>query len=82
MTPAHGDDPAHHPLITWATSHLYQHRAHVVPRGDGAALCGSPVDHLTGRRPANHRICPECALLWIGILYPAEPEEPLTDRIR
>lgn len=80
-----GDErlPVHRKMIGWGTSYYYRDRTHVVPRGDRITLCGLPVHDQSHDRPSRQRVCPECAVLWTQILYPAtdEPPDGDTDRL-
>jgi hypothetical protein len=64
----------------WGTNYAggpyYAGRAHVVRRMEPEiAMCGLPVQHITDRRPARpNRLCPECCLLTMALMFPAVEE--------
>jgi hypothetical protein len=62
--------------VVWGISRTYNGRAHVVPRGWKAGLCTLPVDDKFEQRPYGYRICPECAIAWVSIVFPAVPPDP------
>jgi hypothetical protein len=60
--------------ISWGLSRFYTTRVHLVPGQDTTALCALPTDTRLPRRPDNRRICPECALTFIALVFPSTPQ--------
>jgi hypothetical protein len=61
--------------VVWGINSTYPSRAHIVPRGMKAGMCTLPVNDQRGRRPHGHRICPECAIAWVAVIFPASRPE-------
>jgi hypothetical protein len=56
---------------TWAISDIYPGRAHLASVNHSRAVCGMPVDQIEACRPGSLRICPECAIGFVAICFPA-----------
>jgi hypothetical protein len=61
--------------VVWGVNSTYSSRAHIVPRGLKAGLCTLPTDDERERRPHGYRICPECAIAWVAVIFPAARPE-------
>lgn len=57
----------------WATNLLYPNRAHMVPNSRRVALCGLPIDRISQHRPQGPLVCPECAIAFVELAFPAIP---------
>lgn len=60
----------------WGTSSAFPSRAHLVWGGWSTAVCGLPVDQSHDRRRYGYRICPECAIGFVGAVFPTTPPLP------
>ncbi|QWF81061.1 hypothetical protein [Amycolatopsis sp. CA-230715] len=71
--------------LQWGVSPYYRERAHTALLGTDVSVCtrhlhdGQLVlDSLSTRRPVNLRICPECAVGSLALLYPVPSPRPRT----
>jgi hypothetical protein len=57
--------------LDWSVSDFYAGRAHLTPRYTTYSLCGLPVHARFPNRPRQPAIlCPECAIAFVGAIYP------------
>jgi hypothetical protein len=61
--------------VVWGISLIYKGRTHIVPRGWNTALCRLPVHDKREERPYGYRICPECAIAWVSVIFPTSPPD-------
>lgn len=57
----------------WGIHHGFPGRAHLVPTGRHAGLCGLQVHGLHELRPRVPYVCAECALAFVTILLGPVP---------
>ncbi|MDQ3578346.1 MAG: hypothetical protein M3443_12275 [Actinomycetota bacterium] len=58
--------------FAWGISDFHPGRAHLVPAGWPDGLCGLRVHAHYGDRPEPPIVCPECALAFVRIVFPAQ----------
>ncbi|SFO05561.1 hypothetical protein SAMN05421854_101455 [Amycolatopsis rubida] len=71
--------------VRWGVSRYHRDRAHTALPGTDVSVCtrhlhdGQLVlDSLSRLRPANLRICPECAVETVALLFPTPAPYPRT----
>lgn len=57
--------------FAWGISEFHIGRAHLVPAGMAGGLCGLPVHARYPARPEPPTVCPECALAFVRLVFPA-----------
>lgn len=57
-------------VIAWATNDLYPTRIHMTNCRGRVSLCGFPISKVTSQRPSRLRICPDCAMAFVEVLFP------------
>ncbi len=66
--------------LSWGITPLHPGRAHTVLEGTDVSTCTRHLragqlilEQITGNRPSYLRVCPECAIATLELLYPAPP---------
>lgn len=57
--------------VAWATNGLYPSRVHMTNGRGQVSLCGFPVDSVTRYRPSDLWVCPDCAMAYVDVSFPA-----------
>jgi hypothetical protein len=62
--------PASRSVVVWATNTAYPSRVHMANGRGSVSLCGFPVGALTPRRPERLAVCPDCAMVYVDLIFP------------
>lgn len=61
-----------HAVVAWGTNITYPTRVHMTNGRGRVSLCGFPVSTVTHDRPGALRVCPECAMSYVEVSFPAD----------
>jgi len=66
------EDPARDAVVVWATNPLYPSRVHMTNGRGRVSLCGFPVGLPSPQRPERLAVCPDCATVYVDLIFPAQ----------
>lgn len=60
-------------VVRWATNSRYPSRVHMTNGLGPVSLCGFPVHNASQQRPNGLGVCPDCATVFVDLLFPLGP---------